>query len=51
MWHVSAFGKIHWFSADEEDEVILNVECHYGQANVDGCIFSIGDCAFIRVDH
>lgn len=36
-------------SANEEDEIILNVECHYSQAKVAGRIFNIGDCAFIKV--
>ncbi|CAH9132941.1 unnamed protein product [Cuscuta epithymum] len=35
-------------SADEEDEVILNVGCHYAQANICGFILNIGDCAFIK---
>lgn len=37
-------------NANEEDEIILNVECHYSQAKVGGCMFSIGDCAFIKGD-
>lgn len=36
-------------SAGEEDETMLNVEFHYAQANIDGCIFNIGDCAYIKV--
>lgn len=36
-------------SAGEEDETILNVESHYAQANVGGCVFNIGDCAYIKV--
>nr|XP_043630625.1 DNA (cytosine-5)-methyltransferase CMT2-like [Erigeron canadensis] len=35
-------------NAGEEDEVQLNVECHYLQANVGGCIFNLGDCAHIK---
>ncbi|KAI7742565.1 hypothetical protein M8C21_011599 [Ambrosia artemisiifolia] len=35
-------------NAGEEDEVHVNVECHYLQANVNGCIFSLGDCAHIK---
>lgn len=27
----------------------VNVVCHYLQANVNGCIFSLGDCAHIKV--
>ncbi|KAJ8538742.1 hypothetical protein K7X08_030038 [Anisodus acutangulus] len=32
----------------EEDEIILNVECHYAQAKVAGFIFNIGDCAYVK---
>lgn len=35
-------------NAGGEDEVHLNVECHYLQANVGGCIFSLGDCVHIK---
>ncbi|CAK9153274.1 unnamed protein product [Ilex paraguariensis] len=41
-------GQSWILNADEEDETILNVECHYTQANVDGSIFSLDDCAYIR---
>ncbi|ONI05793.1 hypothetical protein PRUPE_5G024100 [Prunus persica] len=34
---------------DEEDEIILNVECHFSQAKIGNCIFSLGDCAYIKV--
>lgn len=33
---------------DDEDLIISNVECHYAQACVLGCVFSIGDCAYIK---
>ncbi|XP_012573783.1 DNA (cytosine-5)-methyltransferase CMT2 isoform X2 [Cicer arietinum] len=33
---------------DEEDEIIVNVKCHYAQANIGNCIFTLGDCAFIK---
>ena len=39
----------HCCSAGEEDETILNVQFHFAQAKVDGCIFNIGDCALIKV--
>ncbi|WVZ24126.1 hypothetical protein V8G54_002670 [Vigna mungo] len=32
----------------EEDEIIANVKCHYAQAEVGNCVFSLGDCAFIE---
>ncbi|CAB4309496.1 unnamed protein product [Prunus armeniaca] len=37
-------------SEDEEDEIILNVECHFSQAKIGNCIFSLGDCAYIKGD-
>lgn len=36
--------------SDDEDEIITNVNCHYRQAEVNGCIFEIGDCAYLRGD-
>ncbi|CAI0418779.1 unnamed protein product [Linum tenue] len=33
---------------DDEDQIIWNVECHYAQAEVDGCVFDLEDCANIR---
>ncbi|VFQ89132.1 unnamed protein product [Cuscuta campestris] len=35
-------------NANEEDEVILNVGCHYAQANIFGSILNIGDCAYVK---
>ncbi|KAJ0968005.1 hypothetical protein J5N97_024922 [Dioscorea zingiberensis] len=32
----------------DEDEVILDVKCHYLQANITGCLFDIGDCAYVK---
>ncbi|KNA23044.1 hypothetical protein SOVF_028590 [Spinacia oleracea] len=32
----------------EEDEPMLEVKCHYTQAQIKGCIFNLGDCALIR---
>ncbi|KAG5524386.1 hypothetical protein RHGRI_031145 [Rhododendron griersonianum] len=34
----------------EEDEIILNVDCHYSQAQVTSCIFNLGDYAYIKGD-
>ncbi|PQQ09602.1 hypothetical protein Pyn_26374 [Prunus yedoensis var. nudiflora] len=34
---------------DKEDEIILNVECHFSRAKIGNCIFSLGDCAYIKV--
>ncbi|KAK9928176.1 hypothetical protein M0R45_025322 [Rubus argutus] len=33
---------------DEEDEIILNVECHFAQAKIGNCIFSLGDCVYVK---
>ncbi|KAA8525105.1 hypothetical protein F0562_007031 [Nyssa sinensis] len=41
-------GQSWKLNADEEDEIILNVECHYTQAKVDGCIFNLEDCAYVK---
>ncbi|XP_075642914.1 DNA (cytosine-5)-methyltransferase CMT2-like [Castanea sativa] len=38
------------FDEDEEDKIIWNVQCHYAQAKIDNCIFSLGDCACIMGD-
>ncbi|KAL8209960.1 hypothetical protein R6Q57_006692 [Mikania cordata] len=41
-------GQSGILNAGEEDEVHVNVVCHYVQANVNGYIFSLGDCAHIK---
>ncbi|XP_024173771.1 DNA (cytosine-5)-methyltransferase CMT2 isoform X1 [Rosa chinensis] len=33
---------------DGEDEIILNVECHFAQAKIGNCIFSLGDCVYVQ---
>lgn len=43
------FSFIHGCSEDEEDEIILDVECHFSQAKIGDCIFDLGDCAYIEV--
>ncbi|XP_057478976.1 DNA (cytosine-5)-methyltransferase CMT2-like isoform X3 [Actinidia eriantha] len=35
-------------NAGEEDEIILNVECHHTQAKVGSSIYNLGDCACIK---
>lgn len=35
------------FNEDDED-VVLNAECHYAQAKVDKCILNLGDCAYVK---
>ncbi|XP_020705695.1 DNA (cytosine-5)-methyltransferase CMT2 [Dendrobium catenatum] len=45
--------RISWNSTDifdDEDEVILNVKCHYLQANVAGFILNLGDCAHVKAE-
>ncbi|KAK3014031.1 hypothetical protein RJ639_008664 [Escallonia herrerae] len=41
-------GQSWILNADEEDEIVLNVECHYTKAKVDGCTYNLGDCAHIK---
>ncbi|CAK7356028.1 unnamed protein product [Dovyalis caffra] len=33
---------------DDEDKVVWNVECHYTQADIDGCIINLGDCVYVK---
>ncbi|KAJ4824620.1 hypothetical protein Tsubulata_024054 [Turnera subulata] len=33
---------------DDEDKIFWNVRCHYSQAEIDGEIINLGDCAFIK---
>lgn len=35
-------------SDKEKDDPMLKVKCHYTQAQINGCIFNLGDCALIR---
>lgn len=34
---------------DDEDQLILNIKRHYSQAIVASVVFSLGDCAYIKV--
>lgn len=45
------FFSVHVMLAcsEDEDEIILNVECHFSRAKIGNCIFSLGDCAYIKV--
>lgn len=36
--------------ADEDDEIILNVESHYAKAKVGSIVLNIGDCVFVKID-
>ncbi|KAK6137229.1 hypothetical protein DH2020_029018 [Rehmannia glutinosa] len=42
-------GKSWKINADEEDEIVLNVDCHYAQAKVGNCVLDIGDCVYVKV--
>ncbi|XP_073120851.1 DNA (cytosine-5)-methyltransferase 1-like [Henckelia pumila] len=42
-------GREGWkINAGEEDEIILNVDCHYAQAKVGCTILNIGDCVYVK---
>ncbi|MED6206235.1 hypothetical protein PIB30_024827 [Stylosanthes scabra] len=43
-------GQNFKINKDEEDEIVVNVKCHYAQAEIGNCIFSLGDCAIIKGD-
>lgn len=48
--YLHSYGlHIYCYSADEEDEIILNVNCHYAQAKVGNCLLDIGDCVYVKV--
>ncbi|XP_038980599.1 DNA (cytosine-5)-methyltransferase CMT2-like isoform X2 [Phoenix dactylifera] len=35
-------------NSEDEDEIILDVKCHYLQASICGCILDIGDCTYVK---
>ncbi|XP_038877156.1 DNA (cytosine-5)-methyltransferase CMT2-like [Benincasa hispida] len=35
-------------SDDDEDMIVVNVDCHYTQANIGNTVFSLGDCVYIK---
>ncbi|XP_073055558.1 DNA (cytosine-5)-methyltransferase 1-like [Primulina eburnea] len=42
-------GREGWkLNSGEEDEIILNVDCHYAQAKVGSTILNIGDCVYVK---
>ena len=53
MWFVLLYIQYpeQCFWRDDEDKIVANVECHYSQAKVDGHTFSLGDFAYIKVNH
>ncbi|GAB4834808.1 hypothetical protein Ancab_033076 [Ancistrocladus abbreviatus] len=41
-------GRSLMGNVDEEDELVLNVKCHYTRAQINGSTFDLGDCAYVR---
>ncbi|KAL0329888.1 UNVERIFIED_CONTAM: DNA (cytosine-5)-methyltransferase CMT2 [Sesamum radiatum] len=41
-------GQSWKLNADEEDEIILNVDCHYAQAKIGSCVLNIGDFVYVK---
>ncbi|KAF6138750.1 hypothetical protein GIB67_040882 [Kingdonia uniflora] len=43
-------GGPNWINNanDDDDKMILNVKCHYAQAEIDKCVFDIGECAYVK---
>ncbi|XVF13724.1 hypothetical protein REPUB_Repub08aG0232300 [Reevesia pubescens] len=35
-------------SDDDEDKIVWNVECHYAQAEINGCAINLGDYVYIK---
>ncbi|XP_072994639.1 DNA (cytosine-5)-methyltransferase CMT2-like isoform X1 [Typha latifolia] len=35
-------------NVDDDDEIVLDVKCHYLQASICGCILNIEDCAYVK---
>ncbi|XP_059624964.1 DNA (cytosine-5)-methyltransferase CMT2-like isoform X2 [Cornus florida] len=33
---------------DDDDEMILNVNSHYSHAEIEKCVFKLGDCAYVK---
>ncbi|KAL9225077.1 hypothetical protein vseg_001043 [Gypsophila vaccaria] len=33
---------------DDEDELVLDVKCHYSQAKISKNVFDLGDCAYVK---
>lgn len=34
---------------DDDDKLVLNVKCHYSQAEILKTVFDLGDCAHVKV--
>ncbi|KAL8536466.1 hypothetical protein ACS0TY_011903 [Phlomoides rotata] len=41
-------GKGWKLNKDQEDEIILNVDCHYAQARVGNFVLDMGDCVYVK---
>ena len=39
-----------FYSDDDEDMIVVNVDCHYTRANIGNTVFSLGDCVYIKVN-
>ncbi|KAL6533426.1 hypothetical protein OROMI_027538 [Orobanche minor] len=33
---------------DDDDEVVMNIKCHYSQAEILKTVFDLGDCAYVK---
>lgn len=45
------FAYSLWSRDDDEDDLILNIKCHYAQASIVGCIFELGDSAYVKASY
>ncbi|KAK6274454.1 hypothetical protein POUND7_004163 [Theobroma cacao] len=48
MKHIKSKRKSVSLDDDDEDKIVWNVECHYAQAEIDGCAINLGDCVYIK---
>ncbi|XP_022735971.1 DNA (cytosine-5)-methyltransferase CMT2-like isoform X2 [Durio zibethinus] len=48
MKNIKSKSKSIPLDDDDEDKIVWNVECHYVQAEVDGCAINLGDCVYIK---
>lgn len=49
MFNSRGMFLLSFCSDDDEDELVLDVKCHYSQAEVVNCIFDLGDCTYVKV--
>ncbi|XWS49335.1 hypothetical protein CRYUN_Cryun13aG0154800 [Craigia yunnanensis] len=48
MKNIKSKSKSIPLDDDDEDKIVWNVECHYAQAEIDGCVINLGDCVYIK---